>query len=283
MAHATSLPRLTAGQLSRATACSRHLAHLLDPDRPRGGTDPSFRLWRAVHDSLQFSHRAAVDAGGSLAAHLPRLAPSELGVEEQWVFTQAIDHYEEAFGDDDALLDARSGETLSRPSTCGRYHLSAQANLIFRRPASPLEIRRVKLRTRPPYEIRIPPGDVALAALLRPPNESSDVVATVHTLWVGGEASVTTQAISSLDVYELRSTLHQRVDAAYADPEQTAPGWWCGTCPFLLRCPAIPQDSPETLLHRWTDDPDPVDAPRSWLLPDPELTSDAYTDTDEDW
>ena len=286
VAHATSLPRLTAGQVSRAAPCSRHLAQLLDPDRSRGGgTDPSFRLWRAVHDALHLAHRAVVDAGGPLVVHLPRVAPPELGVEEQRVFTQTIEHYDEAFGDDEALLDARSGDTLSRPSACGRYHLSAQANLIFRRLSSPLEIRRVKLRARPSYELRKQPGDVALAALLRPPNESSDVVATVHTLWVSGEASVTTQAISSHDVDELRSTLHQRVDAAYADLEQTAPGWWCGTCPFVLRCPAIPQDSPETLLHRWTDDPDPVSAPETWLLPDPDpdRVADTDADSDEDW
>ncbi len=126
-----------------------------------------------------------------------------------------------------------------------------------------------------------PSGDVALVALLRPPNETSDVVAVIHTLWAGGEASITTRSITSHDVNELRSTLRQRVDAAYANPELTTPGWWCGSCPFLLRCPAIPQESPETLLQRWTDHAGPVAPPPAWTLPDPDVGSDAFAD--EDW
>ena len=281
-AHPTSLPRLSAGQLSRATACSRHLAQLLDPERSRGGaTDPSFRLWRAVHDALQDSHRLALDSGKALAEHLPRKAPEELGVEERLVFSQTLEHYEEAFGDDDAVLDVRAGETISRPSACGRYHLSAQANLLFRRPAAPLEVRRVKLRSQPVGVPKVQPSDVALVALLRPPNETSDVVAVIHTLWAGGQANVTTQTVSSHDVHELRTTLRDRVDAAYANPDRATPGWWCGTCPFLLRCPAIPQDSPEALLARWSEESAPLIAPAAWTLPEPDVNTDSYID--EDW
>ena len=228
-----------------------------------------------------------MEAGTPLGDHLARIAPPELGVEERGVFLQTLEHYEEAFGDDDALLDARSGETLSRPSACGRYHLTAQANLLFRRPAAPLEVRRVKLRASPASEPKLQPGDVAFVALLRPPNESSDVVARIHTLWAAGEARVTTQSVSSHDVDEFRATLRERVDAAYENPDRATSGWWCGSCPFLLRCPAIAQDSPEMMLQHWTEGESPAPPPTAWTLPDPEpgarTRTGAETSTDEDW
>lgn len=228
---------------------------LLDPERPgRGSTEPSLRLWKSVHDALHDSHRLARDNGSVVGEHLAKVTPPpELGTEESLAFRAVIEHYVEAFGDDDAVLDSRCGEVISRPSSCGRYQLTAMANLMFRRPSAAIEIRRVKLTPRPSGSDRLNVSDVALAALLRSPSETSDVVATVHTLWTAGSATVTSTLIGSRDIEEFRSSLRSRVDQAFATPDEPTPGWWCGTCPFILRCPAIPQDSPETVFSRAGD------------------------------
>lgn len=252
MAHSASLPRLSAGQIGRASTCSRHLAMLLDPERPgRGSAEPSLRLWKAVHDAIHDAHRLALESGGPVTGHLSDVpVPAGLSVEETAMFLRAVEHYDEAFGNDTAMLDPRCGEVISRPSPCGRYQLTAMANLVFRRASSPIEIRRVKLTPRPAEDPRPGVSDFALAALLRPPGESSDAVAVVTTLWVAGDATVTSLSIGSRQIDDFRASLRDRVDAALADPGSTSPGWWCGTCPFVLRCPAIPQDSPERMFIR---------------------------------
>lgn len=265
---------------------------LLDPERPgRGGSEPSLRLWKALHDVLHNAHRLATDLGTTVGAQLVDVVqPPELSVEESFLFRAAVEHYDEAFGEVEADLDRRCGDVISRPSSCGRYQLTAMANLLFRRPGSPIEIRRVKITSRPVDTGRVNPADVALAALLRSPRETSDVVAVVHTLWAAGSASVSVTAITSHDVEAFRSTLRERIDRAFSSPEEPTPGWWCGGCPFLLRCPAIPQDSPETLLARVIADvmdvqdgePVPSGAGRTWAL-NVDLEPAAAMPDDDEW
>jgi hypothetical protein len=254
MANPSTLPRISASAVDRAVACPRQLAQMLDPERAsRGGSDPSLRLWKAVHELLHQAHRLADENRNIVSTHLFTDPPAELSVEEGALFTRAIEHYDEAFGQDGSALDPRCGDTISRRSNCGRYQLTAMGNLLFRKPESPIEIRRVKLRARPSKELTAPSADIAMAALLRPANETSDVVAVVNTLWVCGDALVTTTSITAKDVADFRTRLRVSVDAALATPEAAVAGWWCGSCAFMLRCPAIPQESPESMLSGFVD------------------------------
>jgi hypothetical protein len=41
------------------------------------------------------------------------------------------------------------------------------------------------------------------------------------------------------------------VNAATDTPENAVAGWWCPTCRFAHRCPAIAQDPTEALLRRF--------------------------------
>jgi hypothetical protein len=63
-------------------------------------------------------------------------------------------------------------------------------------------------------------------------------------------ASVTEVSITGTQVRDLREEINTWVDAARLTPEHAVAGWWCTTCRFAHRCPAIAQTPIEQLTQR---------------------------------
>jgi hypothetical protein len=73
----------------------------------------------------------------------------------------------------------------------------------------------------------------------------------IETLWAAGRAKIVPTYVRAGDLDLLRDRLTLAVNAATDTPELAIPGWWCPTCRFAHRCPAIAQDSAEQLLSRF--------------------------------
>jgi hypothetical protein len=257
-------PSLALGQLEPAFACPRRLAHLLDPElTPARGKEPTFRLPSALNDALLVAHRLAEDREVMVTETLDASPPSHLGIEEASLFRVAIDHYDEAFGEDPAVLDRRAGEFLRRPAADPRYELSGKLDLVFAPKLggtaghSLLEVRRVVLREHTVSRSASASWrDIGTAALLRirkPGDDDNQPILRIETLWAAGRAKIITTYVRAGELDLLRDRLTLAVNAATDTPGQATPGWWCTTCRFAHRCPAIAQDSAEELLRRFTD------------------------------
>lgn len=261
-------PSLALGQLEPAFACPRRLAQLLDPElTPARGKEPSFRLPGAINDALLVAHRLAEDREVLVTETLDATPPPNLGTEESHLFRIAVEHYDEAFGEDPAILDRRAGEFLKRPATDPRYELSGKLDLVFSpRPEIPnqrderankslLEVRRIVLREHRVSRSTTPSWrDIGTAALLRIRKAGDDddqPILRIETLWAAGTAKIVTTYIRAGDLDLLRDRLTLAVNSATDTPELATPGWWCPTCRFAHRCPAIAQDSTEALLSRF--------------------------------
>ena len=294
------LASLALGQLEAGFACPRRLARLLDPElTPARGKDPSFRLPGALNDALLTAHRLAEDRETTVTNTLDSTPPDHLGAEEAQLFRVAVEHYDEAFGDDPAKLDRRSGEFLKRAAAGSRFELSGKLDLIFEPSRSPqnhkqnhkqnhdqhqdqdhdhdhdhdqhqdqnqnqnnsasgnglLTVRRLVLREHIVTRSVSPSWrDIGTAALLRVHRSGDDgnqPILRIETLWAAGQATIITTYVRVGDLDALRERLFTAVDAATKTPESAVPGWWCPTCRFAHRCPAIPQDSAEQLLSRF--------------------------------
>jgi hypothetical protein len=160
-----------------------------------------------------------------------------------------LDQYDDAFGDEPGTLHERAGDIIRRPSRAGGFQLSARIDLVFRVPGAPLEIRRIRLKEAPPVELPARRADIGLTALLRSADETSVTMATVRTLWAHTTAAVTETTITGDQVRALRDEVNAMVDQAHATPAHAVAGWWCNTCRFAHRCPAIEQ-SPIALSTR---------------------------------
>jgi hypothetical protein len=257
-------PSLALGQLEPAFACPRRLARLLDPElTPARGKEPSFRLPTAINDALMVAHRLAEDREVMVTETLDASPPSHLGIEEASLFRVAIDHYDEAFGEDPAILDRRAGEFLKRPAADPRFELSGKLDLVFapklRGTTGPslLEVRRIVLREHTVSRSTSASWrDIGTAALLRirkPGDDDNQPILRIETLWAAGRAKIITTYVRAGDLDSLRDRLTLAVNAATDTPGQATPGWWCTTCRFAHRCPAIAQDSAEQLLGRFPD------------------------------
>jgi hypothetical protein len=258
-------PSLALGQLEPAFACPRRLARLLDPElTPARGKEPSFRLPGAINDALMVAHRLAEDREVMVTQTLDATPPPHLGTEEAKLFSIAIGHYDEAFGEDPAVLDRRAGEFLKRPAADPRYELSGKLDLVFTpKAAAPpegalLEVRRIVLREHTVSRSTTASWrDIGTAALLRirkPGDDDNQPILRIETLWAAGTAKIITTYVRAGDLDLLRDRLTLAVNAATDTPEQAIPGWWCPTCRFAHRCPAIAQDSAEQLLSRFNDE-----------------------------
>ncbi len=248
MSTAPLLPSLAVGQLDMVANCPRRLANLLDPELRSAGGQPGMRLSNTIIEALQIAHRDALENENPI--NLDVAVPAGLSVEEQKLFARTLEQYDDAFGDEPGMLHERSGEVIRRPSGDRGFQLSGRIDLVFRVQGRPLEIRRIRQREAPTQPTVPRRGDIGLAALLRAPNETSDVVATVRTLWAHRNASVTEVEITGTQVRELREEINEWVDAARATPEEAVAGWWCTTCRFAHRCPAIAQTPIEQLFER---------------------------------
>lgn len=261
---ARQTPSLALGQLEPAFACPRRLARLLDPElTPARGKEPSFRLPGALNDALMVAHRLAEDREIMVTETIDATPPPHLGTEEAQLFRTAVEHYDEAFGEAPALLDHRAGEFLKRPAADPRYELSGKLDLVFtpRPNAAPkqslLEVRRIVLREHTVTRSTTPSWrDIGTAALLRirkSTDDDNEPILRIETLWAAGRAKIITTYVRAGDLDLLRDRLTLAVNAATDTPELAIPGWWCPTCRFAHRCPAIAQDSTEQLLSRFTD------------------------------
>lgn len=261
-------PSLALGQLEPAFACPRRLARLLDPElTPARGKEPSFRLPGAINDALMIAHRLAEDREVLVTETLDTTPPPHLGTEEAKLFQITIEHYDEAFGEVTAVLDRRAGEFLKRPATDPRYELSGKLDLVFSprpsttlRPDVPaetplLEVRRVVLREHTVSRSTTASWrDIGTAALLRirkAGDDDNQPILRIETLWAAGRAKLVTTHVRAGDLDLLRDRLTLAVNAATDTPEAALPGWWCPTCRFAHRCPAIAQESTEALLNRF--------------------------------
>jgi hypothetical protein len=250
---ARQTPSLALGQLEPAFACPRRLARLLDPElTPARGKEPSFRLPGALNDALMVAHRLAEDREIMVTETIDATPPPHLGTEEAQLFRTAVEHYDEAFGETPALLDRRAGEFLKRPAADPRYELSGKLDLVF----SPhpkaseetpiLEVRRIVLRehtvTRSPTASWRDIGTAALLRIRKSSDDDNEPILRIETLWAAGRAKIITTYVRAGDLDLLRDRLTLAVS-----------GWWCPTCRFAHRCPAISQDSTEQLLSRFAD------------------------------
>jgi hypothetical protein len=257
-------PSLALGQFEPAFACPRRLARLLDPElTPARGKEPSFRLPGAINDAVMVAHRLAEDREVLVTEALDATAPPHLGTEEAKLFRAAIEHYDEAFGEDPALLDRRAGEFLKRPAADPRYELSGKLDLVFTAKPGPtaenslLEVRRIVLREHTVSRSTAASWrDIGMAALLRirkAGDDDNQPILRIETLWAAGRAKIITTYVRAGDLDLLRDRLTLAVNAATDSPERAVPGWWCPTCRFAHRCPAIAQDSAEELLSRFSE------------------------------
>jgi hypothetical protein len=251
-------PSLALGQLEPAFACPRRLARLLDPElTPARGKEPSFRLPGAINDALLVAHRLAEDREVLVTETLDATPPPNLSTEEAQLFRIAIEHYDEAFGEDPALLDRRAGEFLKRPAADPRYELSGKLELVFTpTPNKPLlEVRRIVLREHTVSRSTAAGWrDIGMAALLRvrrSGDNDNEPILRIETLWAAGRAKIVTTHVRAGDLDLLRDRLTLAVNAATDTPENAVAGWWCPTCRFAHRCPAIAQDPTEALLSRF--------------------------------
>jgi hypothetical protein len=273
-------PSLALGQLEPAFACPRRLARLLDPElTPARGKEPSFRLPGAINDALLVAHRLAEDREVLVTETIDATPPPNLSTEEAQLFRIAVEHYDEAFGEDPALLDRRAGEFLKRPAADPRYELSGKLDLVFAPTSRPgiispsfepnadsekdhasqpkplLEVRRIVLREHTVSRTTAASWrDIGIAALLRVRNhgdDDSEPILRIETLWAAGRAKIVTTHVRAGDLDLLRDRLTLAVNAATDTPDAANPGWWCPTCRFAHRCPAIAQDSAEQLLSRF--------------------------------
>ena len=273
-------PSLALGQLEPAFACPRRLARLLDPElTPARGKEPSFRLPGAINDALLVAHRLAEDREVLVTETIDATPPPNLSTEEAQLFRIAVEHYDEAFGEDTARLDRRAGEFLKRPAADSRYELSGKLDLVFAptsrpgiispsfepnadsekdhasRPQPLLEVRRIVLREHTVSRTTAASWrDIGIAALLRVRSHGDDdnePILRIETLWAAGRAKIVTTHVRAGDLDLLRHRLTLAVNAATDTPEAANPGWWCPTCRFAHRCPAIAQDSAEQLLSRF--------------------------------
>ena len=271
-------PSLALGQFESAFACPRRLARLLDPELPPArGKEPSFRLPSAINDALLVAHRLAEDREVLASETLDATPPPNLSTEEAQLFRIAVEHYDEAFGENPALLDRRAGEFLKRPAADPRYELSGKLDLVFVPTPSPevirssanaiplalktpphkplLEVRRIVLREHTVSRSITPSWrDIGIAALLRvrkSGDDDNEPILRIETLWAAGRAKIITTHVRAGDLDLLRDRVTLAVNAATDTPEAAIAGWWCPTCRFAHRCPAIAQDSTEALLSRF--------------------------------
>jgi hypothetical protein len=249
MAPVPNLPSVSVGQLDLVAKCPRRLANQLDPElRSAGGQDPSMRLWGTIVEAIQIAHRDAFE--NDIPPLFTMQPPAGLSVEEQSLFTRTLEQYDDAFGDEPGTLHERAGEIIRRPSAAGGFQLSARIDLVFRVPQQPLEIRRIRLKEAPPFDPPVRRADIGLAALLRSANESSTTMAVVRTLWAHTTASVTQAEVTGDQVRAIRDEVNAMVDQARATPDHAVSGWWCNSCRFAHRCPAIAQTPIEQLRNQ---------------------------------
>jgi PD-(D/E)XK nuclease superfamily len=240
------LPSVSVGQIDFVAQCRRRLAQQLDPElRSAPGSDPSLRLWGTIIEAIQLAHRDAIESESRPEFRTD--PPAGLSVEEQLLFSRAMEHYDEAFGDEPGTLHERSGDIVKRPSAIGEFQLTGRVDLVFRHHDRPLEIRRIKLKEAPAQPPQTRRSDIGLTTLLRSPNESAVTAAVVRTLWTHTNASITETAVTGEQIRDFRLEVQELVVQARANPEEATSGWWCNSCRFTSRCPVIPQASIESL------------------------------------
>lgn len=246
---ASSLPTLTAGGIGTVNACPRRLARHLDPqDRPRSAMNEGrFRLGKAIAEAVRAAHDLADHGGSAVADVLDDTPPPTLGREEARRFVTALEHYAELAEQRPGRLHARAGETITRPSRDGTWALKADVGLLIEGPGGDVELRRITPAPAPSDRRRqASDGDVARIAMLGPIVLGRTV--RVVELFSEGRADVRVHEVTEAAVRQLRDRLVAEVDAARAQPERTATGWWCTTCACIPGCPEIPDTRIGTLL-----------------------------------
>ena len=251
-------PTLALGSIETHARCGRRLASLFDEDRryaPSG--DAGFRLVNEVVLAIRSAHTLADERAITVAKVLDddparALPPDTLSTEEQAVFRSLVEQYREAFGDHPATIDlSRSGATQRRDSASGLFTLSGRTDLVFHPRGESEEVDRVpivrRIHTRQPRSTWADPG---YAVLLRLPTSraANDVVLRIERMWASPVPGVSENVVTGDDVDGFRTDLLELITDAPQRSDVAEPGWWCGSCPVIRRCPAVAQQPFEELV-----------------------------------
>ncbi len=245
---------VSAGSLEHQSRCAKRLAAQLQGDvRRQPGGDPAMRLWAEVNAALRAAHDRANAESLTVANSLDATPPTSLSVEESLAFTHVLEHYVEAFGDDEAAAFHPSSGVASTRAVAASvpFELGTKVDLLFDSANGPL-LRRVHLRGRPPSPSDEPPtADLATAVALRLPagRARNDVVLTIEHLWTSGFAVVRRVEVRQLDLDIFRNNLHGMATEALVAPNPN-PGWWCNDCSLLTECDAVPSDPAADIFRR---------------------------------
>ena len=179
-------------------------------------------------------------------------APETLSVEERAVYVALAQQYLEAFGDRQGTLDPRSGDNLRRDSATGLFALSGRVDLVLQPPDGVPVLQRAHGR-----EPRTSWADPGYAALLKVPVPAAhnDPMLRIRRIWAGPVAGASERTVTRAEVENFRDDVAAMVLDARADPDRTTPGWWCTSCPAMLRCPAVAQVPFEDVVVRMTPSP----------------------------
>ena len=258
-------PTLALGSIETHARCGRRLASLFDEDRryaPSG--DAGFRLVNEVVSAIRSTHTLADERAMTVAEVLDddparALPPDTLSTEEQAVFRALVEQYREAFGDHPATIDlTRSGATQRRDSASGLFTLSGRTDLVLNPRRETGEVDGVpivrRIHTRQPRSTWADPG-YAVLLRLPTPRAANDVVLRVERTWASPVPGVSENVVTGDDVDRFRTDLLALITHAPQRSDVAEPGWWCGSCPVIQRCPAVAQQPFEELVTNVREPP----------------------------
>ncbi len=269
---------ISVGKLTGGLRCRRRLALEFDRTRtPAKTADATFRLHQAVMSALAESHlvvQALVDESSGawpapdvlIETLAQRVPPPELGLEEIDRFRNVLTAYGETFADSTArFVAAPMNGPYRRPSQRRSWGISGAVDLRFTRDDGQLEIRKWSLGTRPvATDDPVPIADILRFFLIGGAGVFAQLYIPNDPLAPG--AVLRERTVTDSDISAARQTARRAIDEAedlvtsseangstIDEVSLTSSGWWCNQCTYVRNCPAIPQQSSQSLLGAYPE------------------------------